>query len=171
MTGLHENLGGGVLCPNNEFPRLLAFSVWHIPEERLACLQQLSGDAANGLNTIEDFGRWLCLEREGWINLIHLVIWAWGRMNQSKLAPPPLHDARSEQSQPISVVQWCTNYQLSQAHMDILVRLGFSPGDDLKASLTDEDWHAAKVLPLEKRRLIEASEKDKKERSGRASPK
>jgi hypothetical protein len=55
---------------------------------------------------------------------------------------------------------------LSQDHQDILVKLGFSPGDDLKALLTDEDWHAAGVLPLEKRRLIAASENDKEEHSG-----
>jgi hypothetical protein len=39
------------------------------------------------------------------------------------------------------------------------------PGDDLKEMFDEEDWKALKVLPLEKKRLIKASEKDKEERS------
>lgn len=168
-------LGGGVVCPNNEFLRFLAYAVWNIPEEREAYLLHLPSDVAQHLNTLENFREWLCVQTKGWINLTYLVVWAWDRINERQSTPPQmpplqptLHDTISTQSASAKthIIQWCTKYQLSQAHQDILVRLGFSPGDDLKALLTDEDWRVAKVLPLEKRRLIEASEKDKKERSG-----
>lgn len=167
-------LGGGVVCPNNEFLRFLAYAVWHIPEERQAYLLHLPSEAAQLLNTVQDFKDWLCLQTKGWINLTHLVVWAWDRIAQRQSTPqmPPIqptsqHVVRSTQSAlaKTHIIQWCVKHQLSQDHLDILVKLGFSPGDDLKMLLTDEDWHAARVLPLQKRRLIEASEKDKEEHS------
>jgi hypothetical protein len=75
---------------------------------------------------------------------------------------------QSASSARTEVIQWCKEYGLSQAHQSILEALGFCPGDDLKTYLTEEDWRVNGVLPLEKMRLIAASEEDKKKRSGAA---
>jgi hypothetical protein len=157
-------LGGGVACPNNEFLRFLAFAVWHIPEERQAYLQHLLSDAPGRLtaeSTLQDFGIWLCLQTNGWINLVHLVVWAWDRIAATQRQPTP---PQMPPLQP-TVAWWCAKYQLCQSDQDILVGLGFMPGDDLKEMFDEEDWKALKLLPLEKKCLIKASEKDKEERS------
>jgi hypothetical protein len=167
-------LGGGAVCPNNEFLRILAYAVWNIPKERQAYLQHLPGEVAKGLNTVQEFAAYLSLLTEGWLNLTHLIVWAWdhriARQSTPVLPSQPTshdHDVRPTQSAsksieiPSYIIQWCAKHNLNQEHQIILARLGFKVGNDLKALLTDEDWRAVEALPLEKRRLIEASEKDK----------
>jgi hypothetical protein len=170
-------------CPNDQFLRRLAFAVWHIPEERQAYLQHVARDVLH-LATLGEFSDWLSAKTDSWVNLTHLVVWAWERITRRQSTPlrtlplqSTLHHTRSNapvrplESAPITstntgIAKWCAKYGLNQAHQEILSKLGFTIGDDLKVMLTDEDWRAAGALPLEKRRLIDASEIDKAERSG-----
>jgi hypothetical protein len=182
LPGLHARLSKDTPCPNDEFLRRLAYAVWHIPAERQAYLQHMAGDGVSPPATLPDFRNWLCTQTGGWVNLTHLVVWGWDRITirqstplqtlplQSTShharpnAPVRLLEAAPATGANTAIAQWCARHGLNQAHQEILNKLGFTIGDDLKDLLTDDDWQATGALPLEKRRLIGASEKDREER-------
>lgn len=122
----------------------------------------------------EEFARSLCSVNGEWINLVHLIVWVWDRitargstgrrelsLGSSSHHPGPTAAAQTEGLDPL-VLQWCVKHNLSSPRdKELLGALGFSIGDDI-TNLTDVEWDKVGARPLEKRRLIAASEEDKK---------
>jgi hypothetical protein len=87
-------------------------------------------------------------EDEGWINLIHLVVWAWDCRSASvstlnQVVPQTPHLPSGSTSEiGLSVNQWCQQWGLDVKDGDVLDKLGFQVGSDLGV-LSPDDWRHA----------------------------
>ena len=139
--------------------RNMALTIWYEPRLRVAYLQHFKSQ----IQSLHELGKWLMTFEGGWINLVHLVVWAWETQPsltlivnraplQTRGRSVPLGDSSNGDPK---LSEWCHNLQLNDQDQQVLSRLGFVVGDNLH-TLTEQHWEQGGARVLQRLRILAA---------------
>ncbi|KAF8808340.1 P-loop containing nucleoside triphosphate hydrolase protein [Phlegmacium glaucopus] len=158
VNGLHDFVSRENPCVNSDFMRHLALTIWQSPKLQMSFLKYIGTTSeTNTMTKITEFGSWLMKSQNGWLNITHLVIWAWEHQSTLLVATDQTsqHSSLDSLMVDMSVSQWCDKWGLSHKDGIVLNKLGFEVGDDVH-QVSGNDWVLVGALPLQRVRILAA---------------
>ena len=70
---IHENLGLNKTCKHSDFLWVLAYALWVLGKP----LKKICAEKEVQFSSLKQFSQWLVKKEDGWLNLIHIAVWAW----------------------------------------------------------------------------------------------